>query len=72
MSDDRKLPNQDHAKPTFFQILVSAIGAAIGVQRSEVRERDFQSNSPVPFILAGLIVTFVFIGTLLTVVYLVI
>ena len=72
MSNDPKRPNLDPVKPTFFQILISAIGAAIGVQRSEVRERDFQSDSPIPFILAGLIVTFVFIGTLLTVVYLVI
>ncbi|MBT5053537.1 MAG: DUF2970 domain-containing protein [Gammaproteobacteria bacterium] len=72
MSDDPKLTNQTPSKPTFFQVLVSAIGAAIGVQRSDVRERDFGADSPLPFVLAGLIVTLVFIGTLLTVVYLVI
>ncbi len=72
MSDKPKPANAAPAKPTFFQILVSAIGAAIGVQRSDVRERDFQADSPLPFVLAGLIVTVVFIGTLLTIVYLVI
>ena len=72
MSEDSKQPNQDTTRPTFFQILVSAIGAAIGVQRPDVRKRDFQSDSPLPFIIAGLIVTLIFICTLLTVVYLVI
>ena len=72
MLDDQKITNEAPSKPTFFQTLVSAVGAAIGVQRSDVRDRDFKSDSPLPFILAGLIVTFVFIGTLLTVVYLVI
>ena len=69
MSDDQQSPDQNTSKPTFFQTLASAIGAAIGVQRSDVRARDFQSDSPIPFIVAGLIVTLLFITTLLTVVF---
>ena len=69
MSDYQQSPDQNTSKPTFFQTLASAIGAAIGVQRSDVRARDFQSDSPIPFIVAGLIVTLLFITTLLTVVF---
>ena len=69
MPDDQPSPNENAPQPSFLQTLMSAMGAAISVQRSEVRARDFQSGSPLPFILAGLIVTVLFITILLSVVY---
>ena len=58
-------------KPTFFQILMSAVSAAIGVQKSEIRRRDFQSTSPLPFIIAGLLFTVFFIASILGIVFLI-
>ena len=55
-------------KPSFFQIMLSVMSAAIGVQSAEVRARDFQTDSPLPFILAGIIFTVVFVGTLLVII----
>ncbi|MGB1537163.1 MAG: DUF2970 domain-containing protein [Pseudomonadales bacterium] len=48
--------------------MLSVMSAAIGVQSAEVRARDFQTDSPLPFILAGIIFTVVFVGTLLVIV----
>ncbi|MAI54663.1 MAG: hypothetical protein CBC55_09830 [Gammaproteobacteria bacterium TMED95] len=58
-------------KPTFFQILMSVVSAAIGVQKSEIRRRDFQSTSPLPFIIAGLLFTVFFIASILGIVFLI-
>ncbi|MBL6687467.1 MAG: DUF2970 domain-containing protein [Pseudomonadales bacterium] len=58
--------------PSFFQAFLSVISAAIGVQRSERRTRDFQSSSPLIFIIAGLVFTILFIATLLGIVFLII
>lgn len=40
----------------------SALAAALGVQSSANRERDFEQGKPVHFIVAGLLVTLMFIG----------
>ena len=58
-------------KPTFFQILISVVSAAIGVQKSEILRRDFQSTSPLPFIIAGLLFTVFFIASILGIVFLI-
>ena len=58
-------------KPTFFQILMSVVSAAIGVQKSEILRRDFQSTSPLPFIIAGLLFTVFFIASILGIVFLI-
>jgi hypothetical protein len=52
-------------------VVKSALAAALGVQSAENRERDFQHGSPKAFIIAGLIFTVLFIGTVITVVSLV-
>lgn len=56
------------SKPSFFQVMLSVMSAAIGVQRAEVRERDFQTDSPLPFIIAGIVFTIMFVSGLLLIV----
>lgn len=64
----------DHASEqpmTFRQIVGSVLAAALGVQSSKNRERDFRQGRPIVFIIAGLLFTGLFIGTVYTVVSLV-
>lgn len=71
---DRTKGGQDEknpGKPGFFSIVRSTLAAAIGVQSSKNRERDFSQGSPLPFIVAGIIFTVLFILTVVTVVHLV-
>ncbi len=58
-------------KPGFLNIVRSTLAAAIGVQSSKNRERDFTQGSPHAFIAAGIIFTVLFILTVVTVVHLV-
>jgi len=53
---------------SLLTIIGSTLSAAVGVQRSKNRERDFKSGKMLPFIIAGLIFTLIFIGTVLTIV----
>lgn len=55
-------PPSSHGKPTLWQLVVSILGAALGVQSSKVREQDFQSSSPMPYIIGGIIFGAVFVG----------
>ena len=57
--------------PGLIQLVLSVMAAAIGVQTKAGRERDFRTNSPLPFILAGLLFTIAFVATLILVVNLV-
>lgn len=41
----------------FSGLLISVLGAAIGVQKREVYEHDFQHGKPLVFIAAGLVFT---------------
>ncbi|WP_040482077.1 DUF2970 domain-containing protein [Luminiphilus syltensis] len=54
------------------EILSSVFAAALGVQSSKNRERDFKSGSFGVFIIAGLLFTALFIGGVITVVQLVV
>ena len=66
--------SSEHAEdgpPSLFQLVLSVMAAAIGVQTKAGRERDFRTNSPLPFILAGLLFTIAFVATLILVVNLV-
>jgi len=57
--------------PSFWQVVLSVLAAAIGVQNSKNRERDFTKGNPLVFIAAGLIFTVLFVLTLVGIVYLV-
>lgn len=58
-------------KPSLQQIIGSALAAAIGVQSSKNRERDFTAGSAKTFIITGIIGTALFIAAVVTVVRLV-
>lgn len=57
--------------PNAFEVALSVIAAALGVQSSKNRERDFTHGNPIVFIFAGLIFTILFVLTIVGVVYLV-
>ena len=70
-NDDREPAEPQPKQPGFFAIVLSTLAAAIGVQSSKNRERDFSQSGPLPFIAAGIIFTVLFILTVITVVNLV-
>ena len=63
--------NPGDRQPSLIQLVLSVMTAAIGVQTKAGRERDFGTNSPLPFIFAGLLFTVAFVATLILVVNLI-
>ncbi|MBN8431417.1 MULTISPECIES: DUF2970 domain-containing protein [Microbulbifer] len=55
-------------KPSFGQVVLSTLAAAIGVQSDKNRERDFKGGSIKAYVAAGLIFTALFVLTLVLVV----
>lgn len=53
---------------SFFEALKSAGAALFGVQNSNKHKQDFQSSTPFPFILAGVILVIGFILVLVAIV----
>lgn len=51
-----------------LQVIGSVLAAAFGVQSSRNRERDFKEGKFVTFIIAGLVFTALFVGTVYLVV----
>lgn len=51
-----------------LQVIGSVLAAAFGVQSSRNRERDFKEGRFVTFIIAGLVFTALFVGTVYLVV----
>jgi hypothetical protein len=47
--------------PTFLQIVLSTLAAAIGVQNNKNRERDFTGGNIYTYIAAGVIFTTLFV-----------
>ncbi len=45
----------------FLKVLKSVMSAMIGVQNKKNLQEDFSKSSPIPFIIAGIIMTLVFI-----------
>lgn len=58
-------------EPGLLQIMQSVLAAAFGVQSSQNRARDFESGSPFPYLLGGMIFVLIFIVAILAVVFLV-
>lgn len=67
-SIERKREYMSSQKPTFKQILISTLGAAYGVQSSKTYDRDQSQSSIVPYLIAGLIFTTLFVGGLAAIV----
>lgn len=55
-------------KPSFWQIVLSTLAAAFGVQSSKAHERDADQRSVAPYLVAGLIFTALFIVTIVLIV----
>ena len=68
MSDN---PQQQQKPPGLKALLQSVLAAALGVQSSKNRERDFTDGEASHFIVAGIVFTFIFIATVATIVNLV-
>lgn len=62
MSDD------DLKAPTLLDVTKSVMWAMLGVQKSKNYERDFTKGKPWQYIVIGLIAVALFIGTIITVV----
>ena len=62
---------QDKDKLNPLQIVSSVFAAGLGVQSSKNRERDFKQGRAGVFIVAGIVFTLLFMGTVFTVVQLV-
>ncbi|QFU24773.1 DUF2970 domain-containing protein [Shewanella eurypsychrophilus] len=52
----------------FWQLFSSTFAAFLGVQSEQNRQRDFQTSSPLPFIIMGIILAIVFVISLLFIV----
>ncbi len=65
-------PAQESAQePGFREVVMSVLAAALGVQSSKNRQRDFTKGNALVFIAAGLIFTILFVLTLIGVVNLI-
>ncbi|MEC4728485.1 DUF2970 domain-containing protein [Shewanella sp. D64] len=51
-----------------WRLFSSTLAAFLGVQSDKNRLRDFNSNSPVPFIIMGIVLAVIFVATLLLIV----
>ncbi|SDZ83519.1 DUF2970 domain-containing protein [Microbulbifer marinus] len=60
--------NDNKEQPSFGQVVLSTLAAAIGVQSNKNRERDFKGGSIKTYIAAGVIFTTLFVLTLVLVV----
>ena len=56
-------------KVSIIKAVLSVLASFIGIQSNVNRERDFKSNSPVLFIVIGIIVAIFFIMSLYFLVY---
>lgn len=72
MADEPKNDQQSdqgaQKRPSFGQLVLSTLAAAIGVQSNKNRERDFSGGSIKVYIAAGIIFTTLFVLTLVLVV----
>ncbi len=61
-------PTEEREKPNTADLVKSTLSAAIGVQSNANRERDFKHGNIKTFVIAGITFTLLFIGTVITVV----
>ena len=74
MNDSQEEENAESGQKSSLnplQVVASVFAAGLGVQSSKNRERDFKQGRAGVFIAAGIVFTLLFIGTVLTVVQLV-
>lgn len=61
-------PEPEHKGLSILQVIQSVLAATMGVQSNKNRERDFSRGSAKTFIVAGILGTLLFVGTVVTVV----
>lgn len=59
-------------KPKLGQLVLSVLAAAVGVQSNRNREQDFQQSSILPYIVAGIVFTILFLTSLIFIVSLIV
>lgn len=64
----RQAAASDQNKVSTWQVIKSAAAAGFGVQSEAARQRDFSHGRPLPFIIAGVVGTILFILTIVTIV----
>lgn len=62
------MANDQHNRPTPWQIVKSILGGALGVQSEQTRQRDFAHGNPIVYIVGGVVFTVVFILVLVFIV----
>ena len=67
--NDKHGNNQKKYTQSFWRVVFSVLAAAFGVQKREQLEKDFNSNSALPFIIAGLVFTAAFVLLLVVIVH---
>ena len=65
---ESKMNSAEERKMPFWRVLISVLQASFGVQNKANRERDFTTGSFLPFVIAALLFTGVFIFTLVMIV----
>lgn len=55
-------------KANLKQIIKAVCGAFIGVQSEQQRQQDFNTQSPIPYIVVGIVMTVLFVVALLLIV----
>ncbi|QYJ87894.1 DUF2970 domain-containing protein [Shewanella mesophila] len=58
-------------RQSLIQLLLTTIAAFFGVQTERNRQRDFQSQSPLPFIIMGIVMAIILVISLIFIVKLV-
>ena len=61
-------PEPEHKGLSILQVIQSVLAATMGVQSNKNRERDFSRGSAKTFIVAGVLGTRLFVGTVVMVV----
>jgi hypothetical protein len=66
--NDTEQTDEKADKPNLLQVIASVLMAGLGVQSKKNKERDFKHGSFKAFIIVGLIVTILFVVTVVSVV----
>lgn len=64
-------PQKKRRSPGLLKVTQSVLAGALGVQSSSRHREDFESSSPWPYIIGGVIFTAAFVGGLILIVNLV-
>lgn len=64
-SNDSKQNSSTVKKVSYSSLVLSTLAAAVGVQNDKNLEKDFAHSSPFPYIIAGIVFTFVFLACLI-------